>query len=205
MYFDEMLPAFTGIKDTAQAIIRINQENMVQADRDARRLAAQSTRYMIVALVAGIAGATFFASQLQRSILQPIQAVTAVTKDLGEGKLDQVVPVASQDELGQLADTFNKMATKLRAYRQVTSDQILQARQLTEITFSAFPDGIIALSEDGRINFTNPAADRLFHKLDLHSALPGAVQSEVERVLKGGEDFLPDELRARDRLPRGRP
>jgi NtrC-family two-component system sensor histidine kinase KinB len=62
---------------------------------------------------------------------------------------------------------------------------------MTEIAFSAFPDAIIALAPDGRINFTNPAADRLFHKLDLGSALPAAVQMEVERVLKGGEDHLP--------------
>ncbi len=60
MYFGEMLPAFTEIKDTAQEIIRINQDNMVQADRDARRLAAQSTRYMIFAIVAGIAWRDLF-------------------------------------------------------------------------------------------------------------------------------------------------
>ena len=191
MYFSEMLPTFTGIKDTAQEIIRINQDNMIEADRQARSLSASSTRYMVFAVIAGLALAAYFAFRLQRSILQPIRAVTAVTKELGEGKLDQVVPVASQDELGQLADAFNKMATKLRAYRQVTSDQILQARQMTEITFSAFPDAIIALAPDGRINFTNPAADRLFHKLDLRSALPIAAQTEVERVLKGGEDYLP--------------
>jgi NtrC-family two-component system sensor histidine kinase KinB len=186
-----MLPMFTAIKDTAQEIIRINQDNMIEADRQARSLSASSTRYMIVAVVAGLALAGYFAFRLQRSILQPIHAMTAVTKELGDGRLDQVVPVASQDELGQLADAFNKMATKLRAYRQVTSDQILQARQMTEITFSAFPDAIIALARDGRINFTNPAADRLFHKLDLRSALPAAAQTEVERVLKGGEDHLP--------------
>ena len=62
---------------------------------------------------------------------------------------------------------------------------------MTEITFSAFPDAIIALAPDGRINFTNPAADQLLHKLDHGSALPGAVQAEVERVLKGGGDHLP--------------
>ena len=60
MYFGEMLPAFTAIKDTAQEIIRINQDNMVQADREARRLAAQSTRYMIFAIVAGIAWRSLF-------------------------------------------------------------------------------------------------------------------------------------------------
>ena len=191
MYFGEMLPAFTEIKDAAQEIIRINQDNMVQADRDARRLSAQSTRYMILAIGVGIAGAIYFAARLQRSILQPIQALTAVSKELGEGKLDQVVPVASQDELGQLADTFNKMATKLRAYRQAMGDQILQARQMTEITFSAFPDPIIALTSDGRIDFTNPAANKFLHDIGQKDGLPPNVQMEVDRVFKGAPDFLP--------------
>ena len=48
MYFGEMLPSFTRIKDTAQEVIRINENNMVQADREARGLAAQSTHYMII-------------------------------------------------------------------------------------------------------------------------------------------------------------
>jgi two-component system, NtrC family, sensor histidine kinase KinB len=191
MYFGEMLPAFTEIKDTAQEIIRINQDNMVQADRDARQLSAQSTRYMIFAIVAGIAGAIFFAARLQHSILQPIQALTAVSKELGDGKLDQVVPVASQDELGQLADTFNKMATKLRAYRQAMGDQVLQARQMTEITFSAFPDPIIALTSDGRIDFTNPAANKFLYHIEQKDGLPSSVQAEVDRVFKGAPDFLP--------------
>ena len=210
MYFGEMLPLFTGIKDTAQEIIRINQENMVSADRAARTLSARSTRYMAFAALAGIAGAIYFAARLQRSILQPIQTLTAVSKELGDGKLDQVVPVIGQDELGQLADAFNKMAGKLRAYRRVTSDQLLQARQMTEITFSAFPDAIIALSPDGVANFMNPAADLLLRKLNSHNpsqgaaqgsasplpglldgALPAGARQEVERVLKGGPDFLP--------------
>jgi len=191
MYFGEMLPAFTKVKDTAQGVIRINQDNMVSADHAARKLSERSTHYMIVAVLAGIAGAIFFANRLQRSILEPIQTLTAVSRDLGEGKLDQVVPVGSTDELGELADAFNKMASKLRVYRRATSDQILQARQMTEITFSAFPDAIIALSPDGRINFMNPAADRLFRKPEVQGVLPAAAKAEADNVLKGGPDYLP--------------
>jgi NtrC-family two-component system sensor histidine kinase KinB len=191
MYFGEMLPAFTEIKDTAQEIIRINQDNMVQADREARRLAAESTRYMIFAIVAGIGGAIFLAVRLQSSILRPIRRLTTVSKELGEGKLDQVVPVTSHDELGQLADTFNKMATKLRAYRQAMGDQILQARQMTEITFSAFPDPIIALGSEGRIDFANPAATKFLSESGQKDSLPLNVQAEVDRIFKGAPDFLP--------------
>ncbi len=102
-----------------------------------------------------------------------------------------MVPVSSHDELGQLADTFNKMATKLRAYRQAMGDQVLQARQMTEITFSAFPDPIIALNADGRIDFTNPAATRFLYHTGQTDSLPASVQAEVDRVFQGAPDFLP--------------
>jgi len=90
---------------------------------------------------------------------------------------------------------------------------------MTEITFSAFPDAIIALSPDGQVNFMNPAAEALLRKLNLHHPLPAgpnrgsdealpsnapesapkrlenllppAAEKEAERVLKGGSDYLP--------------
>ena len=195
MYFDELLPLFTQIKDAAQKVISLNQDEMVKADRDARDLSERSTRHMVVASGLGIAMAIFFAMRLQKSILQPIQALTAVSKELGEGKLDQVVPVESKDELGELADAFNKMAARLRSYRQTTSDQILQARQMTEITFSAFPDAILAFSPEGRVTFNNPAANRLLRNLAGDGAgLPPSVLAQVDQLFKGAPDYLPENL-----------
>jgi HAMP domain-containing protein len=191
MYFAELLPLFTEIKNRAQEVIRVNQENMVQANRHARSLSADSTRAMVLLLGFGVALAITLGYGLQRTILKPIQTLTTVSKELGDGKLDQVVPVESKDELGQLADAFNKLATKLRAYRQITTDQILQARQMTEITFSAFPDAILALSLDGKINFANPAAGKLLQKLNVEYGLPPAIQEEVGNVLKGAPDNVP--------------
>ena len=195
MYFGELLPTFTRIKDTAQDVISINQDAMVKADRDARELSARSTRYMILASALGIAAALFLAARLQKAILRPIEALTTVSKELGEGKLDQIVPVESHDELGQLADAFNKMATKLRSYRQATSDQILQAQQMTEITLSAFPDAILAFSPEGRITFNNPAATRLLRSLaSKGTELPSSVLTQVEQLFKGAPDYLPESL-----------
>lgn len=191
MYFEAMLPAFTELKEGAQAIIRINQENMVQAARDARRLSDQSTRYMAAALVVGLAGATWLAVRLQRAILRPIAALTTASKELGEGKLGQVLAVPSDDELGQLADTFNKMATRLRAARQSMGDQVVQARQMTEVTFSAFPDPIMVLGPDGQHDFSNPAAIRFLDRVASHGILPQNLQVEVDRVFNGSPDYVP--------------
>ncbi len=191
MYFAELLPLFTEIKNNAQDIIRLNQENMVQANTRAKTLSAGSTHAMVFVLVFGVGLAISLGYGLQRAILKPIQTLTAVSKELGEGKLDQVVPVESRDELGQLADAFNKLAARLRVYRQTTTDQLSQARHLTEITFSAFPDSILALSMDGKINFANPAAGKLLQKLNGDHGLPLAIQEEVGKVLKGAPDNVP--------------
>lgn len=191
MYFSELLPLFTEIKNNAQEVIRINQESMVQADHRAKSLSASSTQTMILLLGFGVALAIALGYGLQRAILRPIQTLTTVSKELGEGKLDQVVPVESRDELGQLADAFNKLAARLRVYRQTTTDQLSQARHMTEITFSAFPDSLMALSMDGKINFANPAAGKLLQKLNSEYGLPLAIQEEVGKVLKGAPDSVP--------------
>jgi signal transduction histidine kinase/HAMP domain-containing protein len=146
---------------------------------------------MMLLLGFGVALAIALGYGLQRAILRPIQTLTTVSKELGEGKLDQVVPVESKDELGQLADAFNKLAARLRVYRQTTTDQLSQARHMTEITFSAFPDSLMALSMDGKINFANPAAGKLLQKLNSEYGLPLGIQEEVEKVLKGAPDSVP--------------
>jgi two-component system, NtrC family, sensor histidine kinase KinB len=191
VYFETLLPVATRIKDTAQEVIRINEENMLAENQEARTLSSKSIRLMILGGLVGIGASLFFAFWLQRSLVRPLQRLTGVAKELGDGKLDQLVPASSRDELGQLAEAFNKLAGKLRNYRQVTTDQILQARQLTEIAFSAFPDAVFACSADGKINFLNPSAVKLLAGTETRGRLPDAVIPLMERALKGESDYLP--------------
>jgi two-component system, NtrC family, sensor histidine kinase KinB len=191
IYFETLLPIATRIKDNAQEVIRINEENMLAENQEARTLSSKSIQLMILGGLVGIAASLFFAFWLQRSLVRPIQRLTGVAKELGDGKLDQLVPVSSRDELGQLAEAFNKLAGKLRSYRQVTTDQILQARQLTEVALSAFPDAVFACSADGKINFLNPSAVKLLASTETRGRLPDAVIPLMERALKGESDYLP--------------
>ncbi len=88
---------------------------MTQKDHRARETARQSTRIMLLAIAAALPLGLYFAYRLSGVVLRPIQRLTESARELGEGNLDQVLPVSSRDELGQLADAFNKMAGKLRA------------------------------------------------------------------------------------------
>ena len=195
LYFGSLLPLTNQIRGAVQEIILINQDNMVHASREARSKSNESTRYMFLTVSAGIIVSLLLAWRLQAIILRPVRNLTAVTRELGEGNLDQVVPVQSNDELGELATAFNRLTAKLRAYRQVTTDEIVKARQMTEIAFSAFPDPILTLStdvsSDSTVTFLNPAANRFAAKLGAKPALPEELRAEVDAVLKGGPDYLP--------------
>ena len=70
--------------------------------------------------------ALFLGILLSRSISRPIQELTKATHHMADGKLGQQVPVRSRDELGELAQSFNKMSADLaRSFnlrKQMTAD-----------------------------------------------------------------------------------
>ena len=184
-------PALDQLLGAASAIQGINERAMSQKDLRARETARQSTRVMLLAMAAALPLGLFFAYRLGGTVLRPIQRLTESARDLGEGNLDQVLPVTSHDEIGQLASAFNKMAGKLRLYRQTTTDELVHARQATEIVFAALLDPIVIFSADGEIAYQNPAAERLRKKLAAtETALP--IVPMAMNVLHGEGDYLPE-------------
>jgi len=65
-----------------------------------------------------------------RTIASPLRRLAAATQDLAAGDLKQRVPVASQDEIGQLSHSFNVMAERLEAHeRRVQGLAVLEERE----------------------------------------------------------------------------
>ncbi len=191
LYDEQLAPTSTAITATAEKILEINRDNMVAAKNAAREQGHEASRYMIIALAAAFAVATAVAYALARSIVRPVQSLTESAQQLGEGNLDQHVPVQSSDEVGKLANAFNKMAAKLRAYRQSTTEKILQAQQTTESALRAFPDPIVVYSPERQVQLMNAAAERFLKLLDADLLSLGSLSSTVENSLKGAADFHP--------------
>jgi signal transduction histidine kinase len=76
-------------------------------------LTSTINRYLLWGALLAIAIAFIFTFILSRRILSPIKVLTATAKRLGQGDFSQRVEISSQGELGELASTFNSMASDL--------------------------------------------------------------------------------------------
>jgi len=191
LYSSQLFPISAAVDDTANHILEINQQNMVDANNEARRQSRDASHYMIAILAGGFVISTVLAWLLARSIVQPVQSLTESAQQLGDGNLDQHVTVQSGDELGRMAEAFNKMAAKLRAYRQSTTAQILEAQQITESALRAFPDPIVVFSPEKRIQLQNAAAERFLAQIGGSLDSLGSLSALIDASLQGSPDFQP--------------
>ncbi len=108
---------------------------------------------IIIALVITGAFGSFFASTLT----QPIAALTNQAKELAGGNIKGGLEVYSNDEIGQLTETFNYMAKELK----YNIDSISTEKNKLEIILHNMNDGVLAYSSNGMLMHANSAAVEL--------------------------------------------
>jgi signal transduction histidine kinase/DNA-binding response OmpR family regulator len=109
--FDLQAEAIDPISE--ELIALANAETERARDRIARtsRLA---TMLLVVAVLAAVALAGVIALALNNSITRNVVKLTQTASELRGGNLEIRAQIDSADELGQLADSFNAMATRLK-------------------------------------------------------------------------------------------
>lgn len=195
-----LLDLFNQIKKVASDIRELNQANMEAAGAEAHRTATYSVTMLGSGLVLAGLLAAFIAAQMVRTILYPIRAVTQSALEISAGNLDQVMPVETVDEVGQLAQAFNVMARHLREYRRSQLDQLLRAQQTSQATIDSFPDPVLVIDVEGRVEMANPAAKRLLGVTSVQAGQatsgfwepPGALREPLMQALAGQSDYLPE-------------
>ncbi len=100
--------------------------------------------------LAVVMGVIFIGSK----IAAPIVHLTGVTKKMSSGDLSQRATVYSEDEIGQLAESFNTMTRII----EKKSEQLGSVKQYLESMFDAIGDIITVVDTEGTIQRVNQAA-----------------------------------------------
>ncbi|OEF97304.1 hypothetical protein BHF71_03720 [Vulcanibacillus modesticaldus] len=133
----------------------------------------------ILLLFVGIASVitTFFSFFLSYKITAPIRQMKKAAVQMARGNFKHKISIRTTDEIGELADSFNKMASQLAETVQALSDE---KEKLTNI-LKSMADGVITVNRRGDIIVTNPPADKL---LLWEKELPDSIKEMLETVIK---------------------
>jgi signal transduction histidine kinase len=102
-----------GPRGGVEAVLEIGFETMRAGESLVRATEEAAPRLGLLVLVV-----TAFASlAMQRQLIRPLTRLTASIRALGEGRPGPPLPVDRRDELGQVAEAFNRMVEQLEEAR----------------------------------------------------------------------------------------
>ncbi|AFM24574.1 HAMP domain-containing sensor histidine kinase [Desulfomonile tiedjei] len=162
MYFERLLPLFGEIKKNAGDILEMNQQNMIDANDQARGLAASARWQMYGLLAVGCILAMIYIILVRRWIFRPITRLIQSTNEISAGNLDLVVKTESQDEIGQLSESFNAMAESLRRVRRTREAKLAQIQQMVQEAFRVLPEAVAIVNLQGRVEMATQLAGQVF-------------------------------------------
>ena len=126
----------------------------------------QTTKTIIVAVFLALILAVLMAYVFAKTLTGPIHQLTVKAKLLAEGDLKQTVEVFSEDEIGQLAESFNYMASELNK----TVGEAFREKNKLEAILHNMTDGVISFDKNGDITHANTVAAEMLEvdKLDFN-------------------------------------
>ena len=101
---------------------------------------------LLAMLITGVCGITF-----SNMITAPIKTLTAHSKKLAAGNTITRIPVEADDEIGELTQSFNYMASQLSATMEVVTSE----KNKLEKIFEHMADGVMAFNQQGILIHVN--------------------------------------------------
>jgi len=145
---------------------------------------------MVFLFVLALAATAWFNRKV---LMQPIDALVTGTRAVAAGNFDAVIPVHSNDELGDLAESFNRMTAEVRTRSEALQREILE-RERTAVAlaereesarqvYNSVSDAIFITDMENRIIDANPAAIELhgYSLEELRALEPFALVHERSR------------------------
>lgn len=144
-------------------------------------------KYYLVILGIVFFVSVLFSSKLSYVIVKPLKELEFITFRIAKGEYDRRVNIVSQDEIGQLAKTFNHMADQL----QYTLKDSLEKQNKLESILKSMDSGVIAVDKEYKVIIINPYAQKIFGiKEDIigKSLMDFVNDYELEEIFKNSED-----------------
>lgn len=151
-YMDAAIPILSGGHSYIIYILD-SQETLSELNRQLFSVIAQS-------LMFGLLITAMLSFLLAKTMVGPLEKLTAGAEEVAAGKFGKALPVESTDEIGILTGTFNEMAGVLHT----TLDAMENERNKLDTLFLYMTDGVVAFDMTGSVIHCNPAAEAMLQR-----------------------------------------
>lgn len=164
--------------------IRQNDENYRELANQRKRLRFTYMEMLLLITMIVLFAAIWLALFLSKLVTRPVAALAEATQQISHGHLDYRIAIPATDELGELVESFNRMAAELEGSRraiEASSGQLAganveleQRRRDMETILETIPTGVLTLDASGVITRANHALTRMLTPI---SATNGTLRS----------------------------
>jgi PAS domain S-box-containing protein len=142
------LKAPVTFNDGEIGVVRVQlslEDTHAQVSRARGLVALVSVAIFILGILAAIV--------IGAHLTQPLREVAEAAERIAAGDLSSRAPVSTKDEVGQLAESFNRMVTRLETAHDELELSSLQLQQILD----NIPAEVAMFDLDGRYRYVNPA------------------------------------------------
>ena len=170
--------------------------------RERRQVRSLYTGLLLLITVLALFACCWLALNTAKQVTRPMETLAEAMAAIAAGDYARRVEQSATEELGELADSFNAMATDLASARAAAEASAAQLNELNtalerrrtelETIIETIPTGLVTLSPERRIVLVNrafsemldPGGERSFVGVPLKDALPAEALDVLERLMQ---------------------
>jgi len=160
-YFNELIPEYKKVKKLCYDLLELNEKAILNKSENSNKISKETELLMLIVAGMSILFVALIIIKAPSTIIQPILELTKKVEGISNKKYSERIEVKSDNEVGALAVSFNKMAEKLSEYEKSNIEKIIVEKKRAEAIVENMRDAIIVLDEKDIVIFANKVSSEL--------------------------------------------
>ncbi len=154
--YDSLIsPLYASLKGKSYELLNLNHKGMLLRRDSAVKISESAEVYMLVISILSVIIVIIAMMRVPSLVVNPILEFTSKVRAIADKKYSERIEVNSSNELGELAGSFNRMASKLEEYERTSIDRLIAEKKRAEAIVMNMVDGILVLDENNNVILIN--------------------------------------------------
>jgi len=162
-YNSNIFSLFHEIKNKIRELRKLNQNQMLKAQKKANLRADHATVSTIIISIVAIVIALFFSFYLSKQILKPIEKLKKAVTEVSNKNFQYKITMRTSNEIGELTKQFNNMIERLQEYEKINVEKLVDEKNKSEAIVNNINNPLMVLDNDNQVILLNHNAKKLFN------------------------------------------